>query len=158
MFDCEYTVGEKGLTIVTYFWEVGDDVCLHLYNGGREDMFVCESGEVVMMFDWDFTLGDADMAVRVGCGDVGEPGEDVNGNHLGGKMRMVTIMMRIGEKRQKVNVKTWQFIEISGQWQVKVTEKKKWKDCSPLPDLLLLLSSRTFVTEITLFESTGGQF
>ena len=51
MFDCEYTVGEKGLTIVTYFWEVGDDVCLHLYIGGREDMFVCESGEAVMMFD-----------------------------------------------------------------------------------------------------------
>ena len=55
------------------------------------------------------------MAVRVGCGDVDEPGEDVNGNHLGGKMRMVTIMMRIGEKRQKVNVETWQFVEISGQ-------------------------------------------
>ena len=41
------------------------------------------------------------MAVRVGCGDVGEPGEDVNGSHLGGKMRMVTIMMRIGEKRKE---------------------------------------------------------
>ena len=25
-FDCEYTVGEKGLTIVTYFWEVGDEL------------------------------------------------------------------------------------------------------------------------------------
>ena len=40
------------------------------------------------------------MAVRVGCGDVGEPGEDVNGNHLGGKMRMVAIVMRIRGKRQ----------------------------------------------------------
>ena len=42
-----------------------------------------------MMFDFDFTLGDADMAVRVGCGDVGEPGEDVNGNYLGGSNILV---------------------------------------------------------------------
>ena len=74
-------------------------VCI--FKMGGEDIYVCESGEVVMMFDWDFTLGDADMAVRVGCGDVGEPGEDVNGNHLAGKMRMMTIMMRIGEKRKE---------------------------------------------------------
>ena len=59
-------------------------------------------------------------------------------------------------KKKGVNVKTWQVIEIRGKWQVKVTEKKKEKDCSPLPDLLLLLSSRTFVKEITLVE--GGQF
>ena len=42
-----------------------------------------------MMFDFDFTLGDADVAVRVGCGDVGEPGKDVNDNYLSGSNILV---------------------------------------------------------------------
>ena len=39
MFDCEYTVGEKGLTIVTNFWEVGDDVCIFTMGGERTCLF-----------------------------------------------------------------------------------------------------------------------
>ena len=41
MFDCEYTVREKELMIVTYFWGVGDDVCLRVYNGGEGRGHVC---------------------------------------------------------------------------------------------------------------------
>ena len=101
-FDCDFIMGEMATMFDSdLFWGSRWWCLIVNLQWGREDMFVCELSEVVMMFDWDFTLGDADMAVRVGCGDVGEPGEDVNGNHLGGKMRMMTIMMRIGEKRKE---------------------------------------------------------
>ena len=168
--------------IVTYYGGVGDHVWLWIYRGG-ERTYDCD---LFLGGRWWCLFASLQWGERGHvCLRVGRGGDDVWLRlHLGGCGHGSASRLRgcwrtwrgcqwqsswweneDGDnydedwgKKTGVNVKNWQFIEISGQWQVKVTEKKKEKDCSPLPDLLLLLSSRTFVKEITLVESTGGQF